>query len=133
MLDVDRFKQFNDTWGHPEGDRVLTALGRLLIHALRGEDVACRYGGEEFVIILHQADRKTAMDAAERIRAGFAEIPFQPVRGKPVFMTVSIGVAQWRPDEEFASLLMRADQALYEAKQAGRNRVRGADPVSVRK
>ncbi len=123
MLDVDRFKQFNDTWGHPEGDRVLAALGNLLQQVLRGEDVACRYGGEEFVIILHHSDLETAVEAGERIRTRFAQIPFYPVRGKPVFMTISIGVAQWHPDEDLENLISRADQAMYAAKKAGRNQV----------
>lgn len=125
MLDVDHFKRYNDTYGHPQGDRVLMALGQLLTQSLRGGDVACRYGGEEFVIILNQTDRNTALEAAERIRSNFEQTPFQPLKNKTISMTVSIGVAQWLPGENPDQILQRADLALYEAKQSGRNRVCG--------
>ncbi|MBN2345166.1 MAG: GGDEF domain-containing protein [Candidatus Aminicenantes bacterium] len=123
MLDVDRFKGFNDAYGHPEGDKVLAALGRLLALTLREEDIACRYGGEEFAIILQHADLVTALEAAERIRSRFAETPFFPTKEKTARLTVSIGAAQLRSDEDAGRLLMRADQALYEAKRSGRDRV----------
>jgi len=123
MLDVDHFKDFNDTYGHPEGDKVLAALGGLLIQTLREEDIACRYGGEEFVVILHNADLNAAMEAAERIRAGFEKISFRPDPKKEIFATVSIGAAELLPQETPEQLLFRADQAMYQAKQTGRNRI----------
>jgi diguanylate cyclase (GGDEF)-like protein len=123
MLDVDRFKAFNDAYGHPEGDRVLAALGRLLPLTLREEDIACRYGGEEFAVILQHADLETALEAGERIRLRFAQTPFFPTKEKTVRLTLSIGAAQLRPDEDAAAILNRADQALYQAKRAGRDRV----------
>ncbi len=123
MLDVDHFKDFNDTYGHPEGDKVLAALGSLLIQTLREEDIACRYGGEEFVVILHNAEITAAMEAAERIRAGFEKISFYPDPKKEIFATVSIGVAELLPQEPPEQLLFRADQAMYQAKQTGRNRI----------
>ncbi|MEE9914089.1 MAG: sensor domain-containing diguanylate cyclase [Deltaproteobacteria bacterium] len=123
MIDVDHFKNFNDTYGHPEGDKALAALGRLLTGTLREEDIACRYGGEEFVTILHNADRKAALEAAERIRSGFEQIIFTPGGGKTIHLTVSIGAAELLPEESPERLLFRADQALYQAKQTGRNRI----------
>jgi len=123
MMDVDYFKDFNDTYGHLEGDQVLVALGRLLTQVLREEDIACRYGGEEFATILHNADIKAALEAAERIRFRFEATPFQPGGGKMVSLTISIGVAVLLPDENPEQLLWRADQALYQAKQSGRNRI----------
>lgn len=123
MMDVDRFKLFNDTYGHPEGDRVLSALGVLATASLREEDIACRYGGEEFVVILHNADRPAAQEVAERIRAECENRAVQPGKRQAVHVTVSIGIAQLEPGETAEDFLLRADQALYRAKQAGRNRI----------
>lgn len=123
MMDVDHFKNFNDTYGHPEGDKVLSSLSKLLIQVLRGEDIACRYGGEEFVTILHNADKNKAVDVAERIRSGFEKTPFNPNGDKIINVTISIGVAQLLSDENPEQFLSRADQALYEAKKSGRNRI----------
>ncbi len=123
MLDVDHFKDFNDTYGHPEGDKVLAALGRLLMQTLREEDIACRYGGEEFVVILHNADQNAALEAAARIRTRFAEWSFMPRAGKDAHLTISIGAAVLNPGESGEHLIFRADQALYQAKHTGRNRV----------
>ena len=123
MLDIDHFKDFNDTYGHPEGDKVLAALGRLLKETLREEDIACRYGGEEFVVILHNAGREAANEAASRIRTRFAKLPFTPRPAKAVHLTISIGAAVLIPGETGEHLIFRADQALYRAKQTGRNRV----------
>lgn len=123
MLDVDHFKDFNDTHGHPEGDKVLAALGRLLTDTLREEDIACRYGGEEFVVILHNADKNAALETAARIRTRFAGLSFAPRDGKDEHLTISIGAAVLTPSESGENLIFRADQALYQAKQTGRNRV----------
>lgn len=123
MMDVDHFKNFNDTYGHPEGDKVLVALGRLLLQMLREEDIACRYGGEEFVVILDNADLKIALDTAQRIRTGFENLPFRPGTKNDISVTVSIGAAEFKPEESPDELLFRADQAMYQAKQTGRNRV----------
>lgn len=123
MMDVDRFKDFNDTYGHPEGDKVLASLSKLLIQNLRGEDIACRYGGDEFVIILHNAKQTTALEVAERVRSGFEKTPFNPGGGKTIQVTVSIGVTQLLPDETSEQILSRVDHALYKAKQSGRNRI----------
>lgn len=123
LLDIDRFKQINDTHGHDVGDAVLRHSAKLLKHALRKEDVACRLGGEEFLVICPEADLRSTALAAERIRKTFEGATFEQ-DGKPVKLTVSIGVAG--RDAGMASvevLLKMADQALYTAKQAGRNRV----------
>jgi diguanylate cyclase (GGDEF)-like protein len=123
MIDVDHFKRFNDTYGHPEGDQVLIALGRLLSQILREEDIACRYGGEEFVVILHNADIHAALDTAERIRAGFENLSFNPGPKKDIHTTLSIGIAQLNPEESPEQLIFRADQAMYQAKKKGKNQV----------
>jgi diguanylate cyclase (GGDEF)-like protein len=123
MLDVDYFKSFNDSYGHLEGDKVLVTLGRLLTQTFREEDITCRYGGEEFVTILHNADHNAALEAAERIRSRFEVTPFKPGGGKTVYMTVSIGLVQLLPGESPEQFLFRADQAMYQAKQSGRNRI----------
>lgn len=126
MMDVDHFKLYNDAYGHPEGDKVLVALGRLLTQVLREEDIACRYGGEEFVVILHNADIRVALDTAERIRSAFENLLFRPGTKNDIHVTLSIGVVELLPEENPDQLLSRADQNLYRAKQAGRNQISGA-------
>ena len=118
LLDADRFKAYNDDFGHPAGDDALRGMGRLLHQSLRPGEHAARIGGEEFAVLLSDADRHAARLAGERIRAAFAAHPW-PRRA----MTVSIGVAQVRPDDTATTLLGRADAALYEAKNSGRARV----------
>ena len=81
LMDVDYFKSFNDTYGHQEGDNVLASLGKVLIKTLREEDIACRYGGEEFVTILHNADKNAALEVAERIRSSFEQVTYAPGTG----------------------------------------------------
>lgn len=122
LLDIDNFKHHNDTYGHADGDRVLARLGQVIAEAVRVSDIPCRYGGEEFTIILPAASGEQATVVAERIRAGFAGVIFQPTPRETVQKTVSIGVTQYRPGESGQSLLERADQNMYEAKQSGKNR-----------
>ena len=120
MLDVDEFKSYNDTFGHPAGDEVLRILARLLQCDLREHDVVARYGGEEFAVVLPATDGKAGRMIAERLRAVIAahDWPFRRV-------TASLGVATMLPDEriEPAGLVQAADSALYESKRRGRNRV----------
>ncbi len=123
MLDVDRFKDYNDEWGHPAGDRVLAELGAVIRASLRDCDAPCRYGGEEFAAILRGADLATARAIAERIRDRFARSAFEPRPGKTARVTVSIGAARLGGGESAEDFLERADRALYRAKDAGRNRV----------
>ena len=119
FFDVDHFKQFNDKYGHDQGDRVLKALGDSFKHNLRDEDTACRYGGEEFMGILPNITVEQAWTVAERLRKSV-----ETMRVNDLDITISIGVAQFPLDnpitaEEFITL---ADHALYSAKDAGRNR-----------
>jgi diguanylate cyclase (GGDEF)-like protein len=123
MLDIDHFKSVNDMLGHEGGDVALRALGALLKDGVRGSDLACRYGGEEFVLILPDATADSARRRAEQIRLAVQHMPLA-YKGKPVRLTISMGVAAFpenAPDSD--SLLRRADEALYEAKRTGRDRV----------
>lgn len=122
MFDLDHFKLVNDRRGHAEGDRVLQAFAGILRAELRGADIAARLGGEEFCVVFPGLDREAATAIAERIRAAFAALAI-PVGAGDAVATVSAGLASGGPDETFASLLSRADAALYKAKRGGRNQV----------
>lgn len=125
MLDIDHFKQLNDTWGHKAGDLALRAVGRLLSALVRNADIATRYGGEEFVIVLPDAAREACLRRAEEIRQRIAEAAAtsDPAQN-PHPLTVSIGVALFpQHGEHWQAVLLAADQALYQAKKLGRNRV----------
>lgn len=119
VLDVDHFKHFNDRHGHQEGDDVLVAVAGVLSGVARVEDRACRVGGEEFAVLLPGADEAAALAVAERIREGVA------AAGAAEQITVSLGVASTRGEHDAGALFALADEALYAAKQAGRNRSRG--------
>lgn len=121
MADMDHFKAVNDRYGHPVGDAVLRESARRMRAALRAPDLVGRYGGEEFLILLDGATLETALEVAERIRRHLEATPIH-VDGHRIPMTLSQGVAQWRPGERLEDLVRRADQALYEAKAQGRNR-----------
>jgi diguanylate cyclase (GGDEF)-like protein len=131
MLDLDHFKRFNDTYGHEAGDNLLRALGQFLQVHIRQEDVACRYGGEEFVLILPEASREVLLKRAEEIRRSIPQLQiFQ--RGQVLeSTTVSLGVAIF-PEHGTSGedLLRAADAALYRSKAAGRNRVVVADAAA---
>jgi diguanylate cyclase (GGDEF)-like protein len=125
MMDLDSFKAVNDLYGHPFGDQVLRRAGSLLRRAVRESDIACRFGGEEFAVILPETDRLGAHAVAERVRrkvaTGFAE---RPVDGRIVVMTISGGIASFPEDgDNPAALIAGADQALYHAKAGGKNRI----------
>jgi two-component system cell cycle response regulator len=124
MTDIDRFKTINDTYGHLVGDRVLAEFARRLRKNVRGIDLACRFGGEEFVVLMPDTDHTTAELIAERVRREIEGEHFATADGTTFAVTVSIGVASLAPGEPAAqSLMARADSALYEAKSGGRNRV----------
>jgi diguanylate cyclase (GGDEF)-like protein len=123
MLDIDNFKRFNDGWGHAEGDRALQHLGKVIEEVVRDIDPVCRYGGEEFVILLKERDEHQALDIAERIRKGLATTPLTLLSGEQVLLTCTLGVAKRLEGESASALLRRADQALYRGKYAGRDRV----------
>lgn len=122
IMDIDNFKHYNDTYGHPAGDRVLAALGRMLRESMRINDLACRYGGEEFVVILPETDGPTGLMLANRLRQRFARMEFTPLEGVVIQKTMSSGLAQFETDESAEGLLARADKNLYAAKAGGRNR-----------
>ena len=122
MIDLDHFKAINDSYGHPAGDRVLKSMARMLKKRLRKSDLVGRYGGEEFAIILPQTDLKTAEALLNDIRQTFALIT-QQSPGSQFFCTLSAGVAQLRPDDTADRLISNADEALYQAKNSGRNTV----------
>jgi diguanylate cyclase (GGDEF)-like protein len=120
VLDIDNFKAINDKYGHSNGDRSLKKLADTIIQTMRSSDIAFRYGGEEFVLLLSNADIESAKLVAERIRMAISEV--QCHDGKQRFgFTVSLGVAQLEAEEEGFHLFERADMALYQAKQSGRN------------
>ncbi len=125
MLDIDHFKSFNDQYGHEVGDRVLQELGRLLLKKARREDIPCRYGGEEFLVVLWGADLEAAQGKAEQWRQAFSELRVLH-QGIMLHATLSAGVATYpEHGEKGADVLRRADQAMYAAKHAGRNQVIG--------
>jgi len=128
FCDIDHFKQLNDRYGHLSGDDVLRRVSRIMVSCIRRGDVAARYGGDEFGVLLHSADMDTAMEVAERIRERVAELWVG--RGDTA-TTISIGVATLGGHEDGKELLASADQAMYAAKDGGRNRVVRADTLEV--
>jgi len=132
MLDLDRFKQINDTYGHPTGDVVLYETARIIRETAREIDMVGRYGGEEFIAILPDTDEEEAARFAERVRAQVGEHVYRD-EANEIRMTVSSGVASFptsRVDDP-EELLKRADEALYRAKESGRNRVVRATEVAT--
>ena len=121
MLDVDRFKELNDKYGHPAGDRVLTELARIVDLDLREMDLSARYGGEEFAILLPDTTLEDAGQVAERLRMAIAAGTCE-YQGQRLKVTVSVGVTTAMPDDSQQTLVQRADSALYGAKHGGRNR-----------
>jgi len=123
LLDLDDFKQFNDAYGHIEGDRVLSRFGQVVKRCLRQTDSAYRYGGEEFTVILPMTTSGGGILTAERIRAELKKEIFSPVSGKDVYITVSIGLAQYKSQEDMKDFVHRVDQFMYQAKRNGKDRV----------
>ena len=132
MFDVDQFKRFNDTWGHEAGDAVLRELGGLVRTMFRSEDVGCRYGGEEFVLILADAGLALARERAEQLREACLQLRVRHRECTLEPISLSLGIA-CTSDHGLtaASLIAAADQALYGAKRAGRNRAEVAPPVML--
>lgn len=123
VADIDLFKQVNDTWGHPTGDRVICAVADACLRSVRSDvDIVGRIGGEEFALILPETDGTNAQSLAERLRATVAALPISATENAVLSVTLSIGVATLSPTcTSFRDLLIQADRALYGAKDSGRN------------
>ncbi len=127
LLDVDDFKRINDRYGHAAGDAVLQGIGRALPTALRSTDLAGRWGGEEFALLLPGAVGTDAAMVTERVRQTIERLAVAAGGGQPLRCTVSVGVADAGPDDTFDTLINRADRAMYRAKAAGKNSVLHAE------
>ena len=126
MLDIDDFKKINDEYGHQIGDRVLVAVVRKCTEFIRDEDFLARYGGEEFVIVLPGASLRNALKKAQRLRKAIAGTHYttdKEKEGKGLSITVSIGASSFRKNDSVSTVIDRSDQALYQAKRTGKNRV----------
>lgn len=123
VMDIDFFKKYNDTYGHWQGDQVLIRFSEVLLNILDGTQMAFRFGGEEFVILLPNAFYDDSAAIAERIRSDFAAEEFVPVANSLVHVTISGGLSILKLSDTEGTLFERADKALYQAKASGRNRV----------
>src|SRR6185369_5326591 len=125
LLDIDHFKNFNDTWGHQTGDQVLRLVAMTLKSNIKGKDIAARYGGEEFAAILPETDLEGAVIVADNIRKAVQakELLKRSTNEKLGRITASFGVAMFRRGDTVSTLIERADRCLYAAKHAGRNKV----------
>ncbi|MDR9501802.1 MAG: diguanylate cyclase [Desulfurivibrionaceae bacterium] len=121
MLDIDFFKKVNDAYGHPFGDKVLEQVATTLREEIRAADIAGRYGGEEFLVVMPETGLVEGLNTAERIRLALEGLTWQ----HPITVTISAGVATWQKGETTSELITRADALLYRAKEGGRNQVRG--------
>jgi diguanylate cyclase (GGDEF)-like protein len=124
MIDIDHFKKVNDTYGHPMGDQVIRSMAWLLKQRLRKTDSVGRYGGEEFLVVLPQADAERARQLLERIRVDFSQF-HHPVKATSFACTFSCGIAQLALGINAQALVKLADEALYKAKKQGRNQIVG--------
>jgi diguanylate cyclase (GGDEF)-like protein len=123
MMDIDHFKRYNDTYGHVEGDKVLTRIARVIKSCLRTMDSAYRYGGEEFTALLPETRADEAKTVAERLRTAVKVETFSPQPDEEVGVTISLGVTEYLLNESKSEFVQRADRALYQSKDAGRDRV----------
>lgn len=123
LLDIDYFKNYNDSFGHLEGDKVLSAVGQMIKTCLRTMDTAYRYGGEEFTVILPYTDGDEARTVADRIQYALEFITFNPYPDRSIQVTMSIGVTEYAPGEELTTFVSRSDRAMYASKESGRNKV----------
>ncbi len=126
LMDIDHFKKVNDTYGHDNGDRVLSAVANHITRNLRSFDDVWRWGGEEFLLCLKDADLAVGVMALERVRSALAIAPIKLSDGKLISVTASFGVMQTAKDISIDQLLVQVDKALYKAKEGGRNRIEPA-------
>jgi diguanylate cyclase (GGDEF)-like protein len=132
MIDIDHFKRFNDSFGHATGDLLLRELGALLKRCIRGGDIACRYGGEEFLLLLPDAALETAHQRAEQVRQAVKQLHVPHQDGLVGPITLSLGVAAFpQHGSTTETLLQVADNALYRAKHEGRDRVFVAETIDA--
>ncbi len=132
MIDIDHFKSINDTYGHLGGDAVLGHAGRLIAGAFRIDDIPCRFGGEEFCVLLRRCDARAAMERAGQLVAQFNRHAIRLPGGEEVRISVSVGVCQHAPGRATLKTIQSADLALYDAKHGGRNQARLASDESAR-
>ncbi len=123
ILDIDCFKQYNDTWGHLEGDNILMYMGKAIKSCLRNTDIAFRYGGDEFAVILPETSLQHAGMVGNRIKEKIASKVFTPEKGENITITISMGATDHKKNEKAKSFIQRADKALYSSKKAGRDRL----------
>ena len=121
LFDIDHFKKVNDEFGHLAGDAAIKKIVRICAETIRESDVLCRWGGEEFLILLKECDLDDAYEISEKIRKTIQDTPIV-YEGKTIFSTISLGVSQYHLPETEDRLIYRADKLLYQAKQNGRNR-----------
>ena len=127
LMDLDKFKTFNDAYGHVEGDYVLSRLGQVIKRCLRETDSAYRYGGEEFTIMLPMTTSEEGIVTAKRIQTELRKEAFSPVLGEEVYLAISIGLAQYKPKEEMKAFVHRVDQLMYKGKNNGKGRICSGD------
>jgi len=123
ILDIDLFKDYNDTWGHLDGDKVLMGIGKTIKPCMRSMDTAYRYGGEEFIVLLPETGLQKACVVGERIKNKIGAQIFEPEPGIKASITVSVGATELVKGEDFKSFIRRADKALYKSKNTGRNKL----------
>ncbi|MFA6077708.1 MAG: GGDEF domain-containing protein [Candidatus Paceibacterota bacterium] len=122
FIDIDDFKKVNDKYGHDEGDKVLKHTAKIMGRVLRENDIYARWGGEEFVVALPQANKKTAVKVAEKLCNAFADSKIK-LGGKPVQVTMSVGIVMHSNEINLHQMIEKADQAMYKAKKRGKNQV----------
>lgn len=130
MIDIDHFKKVNDKYGHPTGDKVLQFIAHYLTEHLRPYDKLFRYGGEEFLLCMHNTDLKACLERIELLRDSLSKKPLDIGRRDPIHITASFGIAELNPTHSIEECIEHADKALYAAKEAGRNCTRIGEPKS---
>ena len=123
IIDVDKFKEINDTWGHNTGDEILRKISQAFYDNVRSSDYVFRYGGDEFIIVLTEASENETLRTAERIRSRVEKTKLKAANGEDIALSLSIGAAMFNGHPDYERLIQIADEALYIAKRRGRNRV----------